>query len=65
MRLKIIPEVFDVCPPGFLEQLQTALNAAGQIYGVKFKSEIAPDEAFDANQRFWDWLLDRNGPKAD
>lgn len=64
MKLKIIPEAFDVIPPGLLEQLQVALNATGQLYGVKFKSEIAPDAAFDANQRYWDWLLERDNSKT-
>lgn len=61
MKLKIIPEVFDVIPPGLLEQVQIGLNEVGLRYGIKFKSEVDPDAAFDANQRYWDWLLERDG----
>lgn len=59
MKLRIIPEAFDLVPPGLMEQLQTALNATGQLYGIKFKSEVDPDATFDANQRYWDWLMER------
>jgi hypothetical protein len=64
VKLKIIPEAFDVVPPGLLEQLQVALNAAGEMYGIKFKSEIAPDDQFDPNQRYWQWLSERNGTEG-
>ena len=60
MKLRIIPEAFDMVPPGLLEQMQVALNAVGELYGIKFKSEVDSDAAFDANQRYWDWVLERN-----
>ncbi len=59
MKLKIIPEAFDICPPGLLEKVQVALNATGELYGIKFKSEVDPEAGFDANQRYWDWALGR------
>ena len=64
MKLRIIPEAFDVVPPGLLEQLQVALNAAGEMYGIKLKSEVVADDQFDANQRYWQWLSGRNGTEG-
>lgn len=64
VKLRIIPEAFDVVPPNLLEQLQVALNATGQLYGIKFKSEVDPDGQFEANQRYWDWVLERNGTEG-
>lgn len=59
MKLRIIPEAFDVCPPGFLEQLQVALIATGNLYGLKLKTEVDPDATFDSQQRFWDFHAER------
>lgn len=57
MKIRIIPEAFDMVPPGMLEQLQVAFAAAAAPYGYKLKSEIAPDEQFEANERYWNWAF--------
>lgn len=59
MKLRIIPEAFDAVPPGLMDQLQVALIAAGQLYGLKLKAEVDADANFDAQQRFWDWHMER------
>lgn len=59
MKLRIIPETFDMLPPGLLDQLQSALVATGNLYGFKLKTEVDQDGDFNASQRFWDWHMER------
>lgn len=54
MKLILVPETFDVIPPGMLDQLMTALVATGNLYGYKLRASFDRGEEQAASQRFWD-----------
>jgi len=55
VKVNIVLDPFDVCPPGFLDGMSKAIQTIANGYGFRPAIAVDREQESDAVQRFFEW----------